>query len=234
MAITLFRLLLLLLPMGCGALVGKAQEREFYTKEIGVALGSNFMLNDANSTAFGHPNVAGGALLRFVLNPRSAVKTMLTHQRISGDVSGVKDFYPDTFAQPTPRRLNHRFSGGITDLSVLYELHFMPYGYYSGYENLQRLVPFFQLGFGLTYSDAGKAFTTHFPLGIGVKYKLAPRLNLALDWTMHLTFSDRLEGLEAPKGIKSEMFRNKDHYGLTLVTLTYDISPRCPACNKAD
>ncbi len=49
-----------------------------------------------------------------------------------------------------------------------------------------------------------------------------------------LTFSDRLEGLEAPKGIKSEMFRNKDHYGLTLVTLTYDISPRCPACNKAD
>ena len=57
MAITLFRLLLLLLPMGCGALVGKAQEREFYTKEIGVALGSNFMLNDANSTAFGHPKV---------------------------------------------------------------------------------------------------------------------------------------------------------------------------------
>ena len=234
MPTTLFRLFLLLLLGGCGVSVLRAQEREFYTKEIGAALGSNFMLNDANSTPFAHPNVACGALLRFVLNPRSAVKTMLTHQRISGNVSGVKDFYPDTFARPTPQRLNYNFSGGITDLSVLYELHFLPYGYYSGYENLQRIVPFFQMGFGLTYSDAGKAFTTHFPIGVGVKYKVAPRLNLALDWTMHLTFSDRLEGLEAPKGIKSEMFRNKDHYGLTLITLTYDISPRCPACNKAD
>ncbi len=70
------------------------------------------------------------------------------------------------------------------------------------------------------------------PIGAGLKYKIAPRLNLGLDWLFHLTLSDKLEGLEAPLGIKSSGFRNKDHYGMTLLTLTYDISPRCPTCNR--
>ena len=28
------------------------------------------------------------------------------------------------------------------------------------------------------------------------------------------------------------MFRNKDHYVTLLLTLTYDLNPRCPTCNK--
>ena len=72
------------------------------------------------------------------------------------------------------------------------------------------------------------------PLGFGVKYKLRPRLNVGLDWTMRFSLSDRLDGFDAPHGLKSDFFRNQDHLGLLRVTITYDFSPRCPTCNKAD
>ena len=95
-------------------------------------------------------------------------------------------------------------SDGIYDLSALYELHFLPYGYVRDYKGYSRIVPYLQMGLGLTYKDrAGKAFSANIPLGFGVKYKVAPRLNLGLDWLMHLSLSDKLDGLDAPLGIKS-------------------------------
>lgn len=218
----------------CVALPVRAQDEEYYTKEFGGALGLTSLMSDANSSAFGAPNVGAGAVLRFILNPRMAVKTMLTYNQISGNVSGIKNFYPQHLDQASTDRLNYQFSGAMYDLSALYELHFLPYGYHRSYLGNRRLVPFLQLGFGLTYSQVGKAFTANIPFGVGVKYKLRPRLNLALDWKYHFTPSDRLEGLEAPLGIRSDFFRNKDHYGQMMITLTYDFSPRCPACNKAD
>ncbi|WP_233569311.1 hypothetical protein [Alloprevotella sp. OH1205_COT-284] len=216
------------------ALPLRAQDEEYYTKEIGGTLGTNFMLNDVNSSFYGGSNFSGGALLRFVLNPRMAVKTMLTYNFTRGDASTMKGFYPSQFDQITTDRVAHRFDGGWADLSTVYEVHFLPYGYHRGYQGYRRLVPFMQFGLGLTYGDIGKAFTPNVPIGFGLKYKLRPRLNLALDWTFHFTLSDRLEGLAYPAGIKSDMFRNKDHYGQTMITLTYDFSPRCPACHKAE
>ena len=88
------------------------------------------------------------------------------------------------------------------------------------------------MGFGLTDGKAGKAFTANIPLGVGVKYKVAERLNLGLDWLVHFTLSDKLDGLEAPLGINSSGFRNKDHYSALSLTLTYDLNPRCPTCNR--
>ena len=120
----------------------------------------------------------------------------------------------------------------MCDLSALYELHFLPYGYERGYQGYCRLVPYIQIGLGVSYGKAGKAFTMNLPVGIGAKYKIGPRLNLGLDGIAHFTLSDKLDGLEAPLGIKSSMFRNKDHYVTLLLTLTYDLNPRCPTCNK--
>lgn len=229
----LLRLLSLIVGLCC-LLPLVAQDEERYTKEIGVGLGTGFMLNDANSTPYGDANVAGAFLFRFVLNPRMAVKLSLSHQRIKGSVDGIDNFYPAHTNQASSDRLRYTFAGGITDLAALYELHFLPYGYYRSYLGNRRLVPFLQMGLGVAYSHVGQRATLHFPLGFGLKYKLSPRLNLALDWRMHLSMSDKLDGLEGPTGIKSEMMRNADHMGQTLLTLTYDFSPTCPTCNKAE
>lgn len=216
------------------AIPAAAQEEEHYTKEIGAALGTNFMLNDVNSTFYGGSNFSGGALLRFILNPRMAIKTMLTYNRVGGSLDGVKEFYPAVTDQSTTERLQGSFKGGVTDLSATYELHFLPYGYARGYQNYRRFTPFIQMGLGICYSDAGKAFTANVPLGIGMKWKVGPRINMALDWAMHLSLSDKLDNIKAPTGIPTEMFRGKDNYGLTMLTFTYDFSKKCPACQRAE
>lgn len=214
------------------ALPAAAQDDVEYRMEIGAAAGLNSGINDVNSKLFGATGAAGGAVVRFIINPRSAVKVSATYAKLTGSTSGVKNFYPADANVAGTQTLDFKVDGGLTDVSAVYELHFLPYGYSEGYQGFKRLVPYIQLGFGFTYSDAGSAFTVNIPIGLGLKYKVGPRLNLGLEWAMHLSLSDNLEGLEAPLGIKSSGFKNKDHYGLTLLSLTYDISPRCPNCNK--
>ena len=203
-----------------------------YRMELGAGVGLAFGLNDCNSAWFGSSNVGGALVSRFILNPRMAVKVNLGYGRLDGTTEGRSDFYPANPDASGPARLNYQLSGDIFDLSALYELHFLPYGYLRDYKGHCRLVPYLQMGFGLTYGKAGKAFTANIPLGVGVKYKVAERLNLGLDWLVHFTLSDKLDGLEAPLGISSSGFRNKDHYSALSLTLTYDLNPRCPTCNR--
>ena len=209
-----------------------AQDETIYRLELGIGGGVNFMLSDANSAFYGDSKLAAGFVARFPLNPRMAVKTALTYGKIGGNTEGVENFFPANPNATGSERLKHQFSGGLFDLTTLYELHFLPYGYEQGYQGYSRIVPYIQAGFGLSYSSAGKAFTPNFPVGVGLKYKVARRLNLGLEWRMHFTFSDKLDNLEAPHGIKSSGMRNKDHFSVTMLTLTYDLAPKCPTCNK--
>ncbi len=208
-----------------------AQETE-YRMEIGGGVAAVSALTDVNSKLFGNMTVGGGGVLRFLLNPRMAMKVSLSYARLKGNTNGVKEFYPVQPGVAGTERLNFKVSGALYDLGGVYEINFLPYGYTMGYQGYHRLVPYLQLGIGMTYSDAGKAFTMNVPMGLGLKYKVGERINLGLDWVMHFSLSDKLEGLEAPSGIKSSGFRNKDHYATLFMTVTYDISPRCPNCNK--
>lgn len=221
------RLLLLLLPLF--ALTASGQNDEtLYRLELGGGIGFGT----------GHTDLKGkwaadmAAIARFPLNPRMAVKTQLAYLNLKGSTEGQKNFYPALPDTPGTDRLAYSVSDAVIDASALYELHFLPYGYLRDYKGHCRLVPYLQMGFGLTYGKAGKAFTANIPLGVGVKYKVAERLNLGLDWLVHFTLSDKLDGLEAPLGISSSGFRNKDHYSALSLTLTYDLNPRCPTCNR--
>lgn len=211
----------------CLAAYGQ-QDETVYRLELGAGVGAGFNFTDVS----GKTGLCGALVARFPLNPRMAVKAQFTYDTMKGNTYGSAAFLPANPAQSGAERLGYEVSSGIYDVSGLYELHFLPYGYERDYRGYSRLTPYIQVGFGLTYGAAGKAFSVNFPLGAGVKYKVAKRLNLGLDYLVHFTLSDKLDGLEAPLGIKSSGFRNKDHYsGLTL-TLTYDLNPRCPTCNR--
>lgn len=224
-------LTLLILTLAATATL-HAQDDVFYRLELGAGVGGGFGLNDVNSKFYGSTNLAGGLVARFPLNPRMALKGVVNYMKMSGSTDGLSDFYPATTEAPTQERLSYELSGSLFDVCALYELHFLPYGWARGYQGYRRLVPYVQLGFGLTYATPGKAFTANFPIGVGLKWKVKDRINIGLDWTIHFTPSDKLDGLQAPHGIKSSEFRNKDHYSLTLLTFTYDLSPKCAACNK--
>lgn len=211
-----------------------AVDEEVYTKEWGASVGLNSMLGDTDSSVFGRPHGSLGASVRFIFNPRMALRTELGVHFASGSTDGAKDFYPARIDQVSSERKFYRFSGTLFDLSALYELHFFSYAYRSGYEGHRRFTPYLQFGLGFAFATPGKVLVPWVPIGVGVKYKVRPRLNVGLDWTMRFSMSDRLDGWEAPHGLRSDFFRNKDHVGLLRFTITYDISPRCPTCNKAD
>lgn len=222
------RYLICLLALVCSLHAAAQNDETVYRLELGGGVGMGLNLTDVD----GKIGLAAAAVARFPLNPRMAVKAQFSYSQIKGATDGIKNFYPIDPSQPGSDRLHYEVSDGIYDLTALYELHFLPYGYVRDYKGYSRIVPYLQMGFGLTYGPAGKAFSANIPLGFGVKYKVAPRLNLGLDWLMHFSLSDKLDGLDAPLGIKSSGFRNKDHYSTLTLTLTYDLNPRCPTCNR--
>ena len=213
---------------------GVAQEDAEFRMEIGGALGTSFYLGDVNSSLYKNPCGAVSGLWRYLFDHHNAIKVMLSMGGIKGTGNVSYDYYPQDPGSGIVSTVPYiyRFSGTVTDLCCMYELNFWPYGYYCGYMGYKRLTPFIQLGMGFTYTSTGKQATANIPLGFGVKYRLGKRLNLALDWTMHFSLSDKLDNYENPQGIKSEGLKNKDSYSLTMLSLTYSFAPICPNCNK--
>lgn len=204
----------------------------WYRLELGAGVGMGYALNDGNSKLFADGKMAAGIIARFPLSPRMAIKTNLNYLKTEGDVSGAKNFYPATSGAASSERLKYAYSGSIFDFSVMYELHFLPYGFLPTYMGYHQLVPYLQIGVGAAYGTIDKSIGLTIPMGVGLKYKVAKRLNLGLDWRINFTNNDGFDGLEAPMGITSSGFKNKDHHSMLLFSITYDLSPKCPTCNK--
>ena len=148
-------LILLLFTSTC--LFAQDDDDTWYRLELGAGVGMGYALNDGNSALFGNGKMAAGVIARFPLSPRMAIKANLNYLKIEGDVSGAKNFYPATSDTASPERLTYSFSGALYDLSALYELHFLPYGYLPTYMGYHKLVPYLQIGLGVAYGDIDKS-----------------------------------------------------------------------------
>ena len=147
--------LAMLLCFGVTALPAAAREEEEYTKEWGASLGLNSLLDDTNSSIVGNLHGSMGASVRFLFNPRMALRTEMGVHFIGGDTGGVKDFYPDYVDQVGTARRFYRHSGTIFDLAALYELNFFSYAYRPGYQGHRRFTPYLQMGLGFAFSTTG-------------------------------------------------------------------------------
>lgn len=211
-----------------------AQDDVDYNFEIGVTAGTSFYNGDLNHKFYRQTGFAGGATGRWLINPYMAVKGTLAYNGIKGSTDNVNDFFPSdpNSTTVTSEKRKYSFSDGVIDLSITYEYNFWPFGMHNGYQGRKRITPYAQIGIGGAYGMAGKAFTMQVPVGMGVKYKLKPRLNVGLDFLYHFTMSDNLDGIKYPYGISSSGFKNKDHYCTTMLFITYEFSPKCVQCNK--
>lgn len=224
-----------------GALSCPAQDLE-YRGEVGGSLGTSFYMGDANSVPFAHLSVMGGVVARRVFNPRMALKGNLSFARLGGNSQGV--FVPADATSHTPeggQPVAVDFHRNVIDLGAQFELNFLGYGMGHSYQHSSRIAPYVLAGAGFTCAPGGaeSVFALNFPVGFGVKYKIRPRLNIGLEWTMRFSTSDALDAgspeaaqLIHPYGIKSGGLKNKDCYSFTMVFLTYDISPKYRQCNN--
>ena len=206
--------------------VGEAYAQELeYKMEIGGMAGGCFYLGDANyHSLYKNTKLGGGLISRYNINPRMALKGTLAYGNIAGNATEQANKFPDVQDQKWD------FNNSVVDLSCTYEISFWGYGTGTGYKGHKRLVPYIQLGLGGTY--AGETFTANIPIGFGVKYKIKDRWNIGLDWTMHFSMSDKLDGISDPYKIESGFLKNKDSYSFTMFYISYDFMPRLRECNN--
>ena len=205
-----------------------------YKYEIGGMVGLSMYMGDANQSALLQGfNPAGGVVFRRNFNFRWALKTDLMMGRITGDTKNTENVF-----------LNHgetAFTRGFFKLGGQIEFNFLPYSDKFAYLNTSRIAPYLLTGLGVTVAP-GKNQTfgsVHFPLGLGVKYKIKNRINLGLEYAVHKLFGDSFDApdkegfnLDNPYKIKSGLFKNKDWYNTWMFSVTWDFGPNDRKCTN--
>ena len=203
-----------------------AQEDPEYRTEVGGGIGVVSYQGDFNSNLFKNMQPMFTLLGRYKFNPRMALALNVSYGKIKGSSKDAKTYYP------LPEEVS--FSHGLVDVGVRYEYNFWPYGTGREYRGAKRVTPYIYIGIGATFAKPEKTeVAMNLPIGAGVKYKMGKRTNLALEWTMHFTTSDLLDGVKDPYGIKSSgLFKNTDCYSHLRLSMTYDLWAKCKTCHN--
>lgn len=194
------------------------------TMEIGLFGGGSYYLGEMNpSIHFNKTQPAYGALVRFNLNPRWAVK--LSYYR--GGAEGIDTL--STRAVPN----DYSFSSTINDISVVAEFNF--WEYFTGSKK-SFVSPFIFAGVSYFFSDNASGLA--FPFGAGCKFSLSDRFSLGAEWGMRKTFTDNFDGVnttEYQSGIDlgADETSTWDWYNFFGLTATYKINLRSKTkCNQ--
>lgn len=206
----------------------KAFAQTDYRFEIGGGIGMTGYLGDANtSNLWKHPGWNAEALLRYIINPRFALKTNFYTGSLSGNSADMTNVFPDN--------QTFKFSTTFYELGESFEFNFFNFGIGETYRKLKRITPYITAGVGfmMWQVENETGFSVNIPLGIGVKYKINKRLNLGFEFLMKKCFSDRLDGknLTDPYQIQSSFMKNTDWYSTMSFTISYEFSERCAVCH---
>ena len=218
----------------------RAQDLE-YKMELGGALGTSAYLGDVSSSPFKHMSLMGGVLARRNFNQRMVLKGNLAMGHISGSSKGY--FIPTdagSLDAAGGERIEVDFKRNLLDLGAQFEFSFWGYGRGASYKGLSPITPYLTAGLGLTLAFGGGHVNAalNMPVGVGLKYKVKPRINIGAEWTVRFTTSDRLDvtrqssQLKGPYGIPSSGFKNKDCYSFLMFFVTYDLCPKYRKCNN--
>jgi len=205
-----------------------------YKYEIGGMLGASMYMGDANQTSLLRGfNPAGGLVFRRNFNFRWALKTDLMMGRITGDTKNTDNVFPN--------QGKVSFTRSFFELGGQIEFNFLPYSDKFAYLNTSRIAPYLLTGLGFTVAPgkSGTFGSLHFPLGLGVKYKIKNRINLGLEYAVHKLFSDSFDApdkkgfnLDNPYEIRSGIFKNKDWYNTLMFSVTWDFGPNDRKCTN--
>ena len=220
---------LLLAAMLLTAASANAQDDPEYRMETGAGVGLMAYQGDYSGSLTRNMQPMASAIARYKPNPRMAWCLSLSYGNIKGSYDQGTTYYPEL------NDANRTFKNGVFDAGVRYEYNFWPYGTGHDYRGAKRLTPFIAVGVGMTFANTpwGSVVATNFPIGGGIRYKVAERLNLTVEWMMHFTTSDRIDGVNDPYGIKSSgMFKNKDSYSMLQIGVSYDIWAKCRTCHN--
>ncbi len=228
-------LLLLMILLGTcrgQSVMAQAQAQiEEYKFDLGAGIGMSGYLGDANeSNLFKHPGVTFNGSFRYLINTRFAIRAMLGLSTLSGNTADWDNYLPGGAV--------YDFKSTVYDLGCRFEFNFFNYGIGESYKQLHRLSPYLALGIGGSLaSTGGDTFGAfNIPMAFGLKFKVKPRLNLGLEFSMTKVFSDKMDSRELTDLylIKSSFLKNTDWYSAVTFSISYEFGRRCVTCHRID
>lgn len=225
------RRLILLLTLLCSLLpLRMAAQESTYRFDAGGQIGMSGYLGDASANIFGHPGFSGGVSFRYLPDVRWAVRGVFNVMGLSGDTADMDNVLPGG--------ASYKFNSTVYELGGRLEFNFFSYGIGETYKKLRRWTPYLTVGVGMSMAtcDGNTAMGFNIPMGLGFKYKVKPRLNLGLEFTMTKVFSDHVDGRELSDLylIKSSFLKNTDWYSNISFSITYEFGERCATCHYVD
>lgn len=204
-----------------------AQTDPEYKMELGGGIGMVSYQGDFNGSPLKNLQPMFTLLAKYKFDPRRALALNVSYGQLKGSSKDAKTYFPLT--------TTYDFKSNVVDAGLRLEYNFWPYGTGFEYRGAKRLTPYVAIGLGMTIAktDGKSATGVNLPIGVGVKYKIGDRLNLAAEWAMHITSTDDLDGIRDPYGIESSgLFKNTDCYSHLRVSLSYDLWAKCRTCHN--
>lgn len=210
----------------------QAQDDPQYRMEIGGGIGLVSYEGDFNGNVLKDMSPMASFVGRYNFDPYKDLRLMVGYGKLKGSSKDVNTYYPDY------QNEEYRFSRNLVDASLVFEYNFWPYGTGRDYRGAKPFTPYIYGGLGASFVSGGptkSVFTVNVPLGLGLKYKVSERMNLGIDWGIHFSLSDDLDGVKDPYGVSSSgAFKNTDCYSMLQLTLTYSFKEKCRTCNKEE
>ena len=220
-----------ILTMLCIAIVATLMPKAYaqdYKYDIGVEAGISSYWGDVNqSSLIYRPGFTGGAVFRYVIDYRWAIRANLSAAMLSGNATDDDNILPGGDG--------YQFSTTLFDAGCRAEFNFFNYGVGQSYKNTSRFSPYITAGlaFCAGFPEGNNFFTVNIPFGVGVKYKVGQRWNLGLEFVMHKVIGGRIDNIDLkdPYQIPSSALKNTDWFSTLTLSITYDFGFKTLPCN---
>lgn len=221
--------ILTILCIAMTALLLPQAHAQDYKYDIGIEAGISSYWGDVNqSSLIYRPGFTGGAVFRYVIDYRWAIRANLSAAMLSGNATDDNNILPGGD--------EYQFSTTLFDAGCRAEFNFFNYGVGQSYKNTSRFSPYITAGiaFCAGFPEGNNFFAVNIPFGIGVKYKVGQRWNLGLEFAMHKVIGDNIDSIELkdPYQIPSSALKNTDWFSTLTLSITYDFGFKTLPCNS--
>lgn len=201
---------------------------QIISRDFGLFLGTSQYNGDVNmQKAYYSPHLTAALMYRKTYNYHYGWRFAITYAELKGNDLNFDNSYQE--------KRKYEFKDyNIYEFSSLVEFNFFEL---TPDEEEDNFTPFV-VG-GLAIFNAAEITLKEMitiPMGVGVKYKLAPNLELMAEWTFRKTFTDKLDLLDENsvgyKRAKQISFnKTKDWYSLLGVTVVYNFLSNNAPCH---
>ena len=208
--------------------VNASAEELPYLCDIGVQGGIGYYIGDAQKHLFMNPREVYGGQFRYKFNNRWAVQVKGQYQKIAYKIDPV---------DPTADKI--LCTNDMINIDAVGEFNFFRYGEKSYDVRIKQITPYIFLGLGFALYDSGDdpygTLALYMPMGLGMKWRFAPRWQMIVTWQHNLYFWDDLENRDEygnTYNMNGSNFMNNDLTGQLTLGIVFEFAQQKGACKK--